>query len=94
MMSHNLSAPWKAVNEQYLLKYCNLDSNDFPSRHRQFGKRYRERGLKEVSMLIATIKEKVINHFSADAPNRLTHLAIREVADSNTRDAYLNAYDV
>ena len=94
MMSHNLYAPWKAVNKQYLLKYCNLDSNDSPSRHRQFGKRYRERGLQEVSMLIATIKEKVMNPFSADAPNRLTHLVTREVADSNTRHAYLNAYDV
>ena len=45
-------------------------------------------------MLIATIKEKVMNPFSADAQNRLTHLATREVADSDTRDAFLNAYDV
>ena len=45
-------------------------------------------------MLIATIKEKVMNPFSAVAKNRLTHLATRVVADSNTRDAYLNAYDV
>ena len=63
VMSHNRSAPWKTVNKQYLLKYCNLDSNDFPSRHRQFGKRYRERGLQEVSVLIATTKEKVMNPF-------------------------------
>ena len=71
LMCHNLSA----VNKQYLLKYCNLDSNDSPSTHRQFGAHYRERGLQEVSQLLATIQEKFINPFSANAPNRLDTLS-------------------
>ena len=47
-----------------------------------------------MSMLITTIKEKVMNPFSADAPNGLTHLATREVAESSIRDTYVKTYDI